>query len=129
MAKKKVAPGLKVNYASYQKARQAVRRLKIKTRDEYVSRYKKDKKLPLHPYRKYAKKGWTDWYNFLGKKRPNFYKTYQQAAQASRRLRFGAKAEYMRSHRRDIRLPSHPDEHYRKRGWRGWYAFLGKKKR
>lgn len=127
-AMKKIALALKVPYTSYYQARQAARGLKIQTLAEYVRVYSRDKKLTIHPYRTYASKGWLDWYDFLGKQRPHYYKAYQQAAQAARRLGFTSSAEYKRQHRRDLQLPSHPDQYYEKKGWRSWNDFLGKKK-
>ena len=127
MTKKKQK--IKISYPTYKQAKQAVKRLKIKAQVDYYRHYKKDKKLPLHPDRTYAKKGWKDWYDFFGKKIPNFYKKYSQAAQSAQRLGFSSQSHYKRSHHRDLRLPSHPDEHYRRKGWTNWYNFLGKSKK
>jgi len=120
---------MKVSYPTYQQAKKAVKRLKIKTLVEYTRRYKKDKKLPLHPYRTYAKKGWKDWYDFLGKKRPNFYKKYSEASRIAKRLGIKSQPSYKRCLRRNPRFPSHPDEYYYKKGWSNWYKFLGKTKK
>ena len=118
-----------LKYATYQQARQAVRRLGIKTLAEYRHKYKKDKKLSLNPHRKFAAKGWKDWYDFLGTLRPNFYSTYKQASQSAQRLRIVSESDYKRRAKNDPRLASHPDEHYKGRGWKGWHDFLGKKKK
>ncbi|MFC1594178.1 integrase repeat-containing protein [Candidatus Omnitrophota bacterium] len=116
-------------YFTLQEAKKAVRRLKIKSQLDFVRRCKKDRRLSTHPYRTYRKKGWIDWYNFLGKKRPNFYKSYKQAQQAVKRLKITSCAAYKKRHALDVRLPSHPDEFYRRKGWKNWYSFFGKKKR
>jgi len=54
-------------YESRDDAAKAAQALMIKSRVEYESRYKEDKRLPMHPQRRY-KDGWPGWPVFLGKK-------------------------------------------------------------
>ena len=128
MGKKKVVRTQASCYSSYNKAKQAVRKLKLKSLSEYKKRYKKDSKLPAHPDRSYKGTGWVDWYIFLGKGRPNFYSSYQKAKKELKKLSFTSSEEYKSRHRKDPRLPSHPDEFYMGKGWIDWYHFLGKKR-
>ena len=116
-------------YSTLKEARKAVKRLKIKTLTEYKKKCRKDKALPYHPDQTYRKKGWVDWYYLLGKKRPNFYKSYKQAQQAVKRMKINCRAEYRRRYDIDFRLPSHPDEYYCGKGWKGWGAFFVSKKK
>ena len=116
-------------YAKYAEAKKAVKRLKIKSQTDYMRRCKRDKRLTTHPHRTYAKKGWVNWYDFFGKAQPNFYKNYKQAEQAARKLKFTSSERYKKYHSKDPRLPSHPDEFYRGKGWCKWRKFFGTEKK
>jgi hypothetical protein len=60
--------GLIRPYKTYKEAKEAVRKLKIKSNKEYRKRYKIDPRLPSTPSKTYENKGWVNWYDFLGKK-------------------------------------------------------------
>ncbi len=124
MAKKKKKTSVKI-YPDYRKAKNAARKLKVKSLAEYAKKYKKDRLLPAHPDRTYQTRGWKNWYDFLGKKKPSFYKTYTQAKKAAKRLKLNSSNKYKtKKFRKDPRLPSHPDEYYAKKGWKSWKKFL-----
>jgi superfamily II DNA or RNA helicase len=54
-------------YTTYFEAKRAVTKLKISTREEYRKdkAYKRDKRLPSSPDKKYKNKGWSSWSSFL----------------------------------------------------------------
>ncbi|MDD5069662.1 MAG: integrase repeat-containing protein [Candidatus Omnitrophica bacterium] len=116
-----------VIYSKYQQAKLAVAKLKILSQVQYKAQYKKDKKLPANPHRVYEGKGWTSWYNFFGKKKPDFYSSYAKAKDAAKRLSISSAGDYKKKYSKDKSLPSHPDDFYSKKGWTSWYHFLGKK--
>ncbi len=119
----------KNKYSTYKKAQQAVQKLGIKTQKEYHIRYKEDPKLPAIPSSKYKDLCWIDWYDFLDIEKPKKkYSTYKKAQQAIQKLGIKTQKEYNKKYKEDLRLPSNPHEHYKNKGWIGWYAFCGKKK-
>ncbi|MFC1754892.1 integrase repeat-containing protein [Thermoproteota archaeon] len=129
MLKKIKGKNVVVLYSNCQKAKKAVKKLKIKTIAQYTKYHRKDKLLPMHPHVVYAKKGWRDWYDFFSKERPNFYKKYKEAKAAVKRLRIATRPSYRKLKSKNPRLPSHPDEYYRGKGWSGWGSFLYTKKK
>ena len=56
-------------YSTYEEAKRATKRLGINSSIEYFARHKEYPKLPYKPNIKYKNKGWTNWYDFLEKKR------------------------------------------------------------
>jgi len=76
----------KKDFHTYPEAQAAIQVLGIKGEPDYQKRYKQDPKLPASPAKFYAKIGWTDWYAFLGNKRPNYYATYAEAQAAAQAL-------------------------------------------
>ncbi|MFC1704119.1 integrase repeat-containing protein [Candidatus Omnitrophota bacterium] len=116
-------------YKTLSEAKKGVKKLKITTLAEFRKKIAGHRRIPYHPDLVYKKKGWVDWYNFFGKKRRNLYKSYKEAERAARKLGAQSRPQYKRLFIRNSRLPSHPDESYRNKGWKGWKAFLGKKKR
>ena len=114
-------------YTTYAEASLAAQRLKVKSKREYNRSYQQDPKLPCAPYQVY-RKGWVDWYDFLGKKRPEeFYITYAEASKAAQRLKLESYLEYSKGYQQDKRLPACPDSIYGE-GWVNWYDFLGTKR-
>ena len=123
-AKKKRIEGARY---TYREAKAAVSRLGINSQTKYDKIYKKDKGLPAHPDRAYKDKGWVNWFDFLGKKKKAYYPKYAQALAVVKRLRIKSANDYKNDYKKDNKLPSHPDEFYAKKGWKGWQNFLGTK--
>jgi CRISPR/Cas system endoribonuclease Cas6 (RAMP superfamily) len=98
----------KKNFHPYAEAQAAVRALSINKQPEYKRRYREDPRLPASPHVTYANTGWTDWYGFLGNKRPEWYATYAEAQAAVRALGIIKQPEYKKRHREDPRLSSTP---------------------
>lgn len=58
----------KKDFVSYKKCCQWARINKIKSQNEYKIS-KRPQNIPYQPYRTYKNSGWTNWYDFLGKKK------------------------------------------------------------
>lgn len=115
-------------YADYAEASRAAQSLKISNGSDYAKRFHEDPKLPRHPSVAYAHKGWTNWYEFLGRIKPDCYPRYSQARAATRALGIKNWSEYMELHKKDPRLPTQPQVVYARTGWKDWYVFLGNRK-
>lgn len=116
-------------YPTYEEARNATRRISINTQQEYHDHYKEDSRLPSAPERTYRNQGWTNWYDFLGKKSPDFYSTYHEAKEAVKKLGIKYPNEYRQRYSEDHKLPSVPDRVYKESGWISWSDFFGRQSR
>lgn len=114
-----------VVYPTYLEAQSAVRALGIKDSKDYSVRFREDPRLPAGPASQYAKKKWTDWYDFLGKEKPSLYENYAEAQAAAATLGAKNASDYRKQRCKDEKLPANPLEFYAAVGWRGWYDFLG----
>ena len=52
-------------YPSYMNARKSVKKLRIKSQEEYLKNHTKDKRLPPNPEIVYMNTGWKDWFHFV----------------------------------------------------------------
>ena len=118
----------KKNFCPYTEAQSAAQALGFNSQTEYKKRYREDPRLPASPHEVYANTGWTDWYDFLGKQRPEWYPTYTEAQAAVQALGIKKQLEYQKRCREDPRLSSTPQKLYAKDGWTDWYDFLGKQR-
>jgi len=111
-------------FHTYSEAKVAVKKLEIKTRQEYTKRYKEDPKLPSSPTLVY-KDSWIGTLDFFSKEKPN-YLTYDEAKKAA--LSIGARhmEEYRKNYKTDPKLPCHPNQLYRD-SWVNWGDFLESK--
>lgn len=112
-------------YTSYEEAQVAVQLLEIKGTQDYRDRFSQDPRLPNQPFDYYKNAGWTDWYNFLGKKKPTLYATYTEAQLAAKTLCIKSMRDYKAHHKLDGKLPANPHTYYAEAGWTDWYDFLG----
>lgn len=113
-------------YTRYAQAQKAAQTLNLKNWTDYRKRYHEDAKLPAQPQVVYANKGWTNWYDFLGNRKPQFYESYALASAAARALGIVTSIEYVQRYQEDPRLPSSPANVYHNNGWSDWYSFLGR---
>lgn len=114
------------SYNDYVDASTAAIRLGIISCSDYLKRRTEDKKLPLHPEKKY-KKSWSGWDCFLGIEKPVKYISMFEATKAVVKLGIGSQSEYFKRYKEDNKLPSSPPYQYPKE-WVNWYIFLNKKK-
>ncbi|HEY5509494.1 MAG TPA: integrase repeat-containing protein [Prolixibacteraceae bacterium] len=112
-------------YRSYIEAKEATKKLGIKSESKYREHYREDARLPSKPDKFYTHKGWIDWYNFFDAKAPNIYPTYNEARIATNKLGIKSLIEYRERFKEDERLPSTPDRTYKKIGWLDWSNFFG----
>lgn len=112
-------------YRNINDAINAVNRLGITSKDEYISRYKEDPMLPSHPYVLYAKCGWTTWAEFTPK--PDVFLSYNEASKVVQKYGITKNVEYKKWYKTIPGMPSHPDQTYLNRGWVNWIVFTGQK--
>jgi superfamily II DNA or RNA helicase len=118
--------GVKKNrYQTWQEASVVAIRLGLKSQDLYYAGYKQDDKLPATPHAFYQ--DFPGYVKFLTGKGKEFYKTWKEAAQAALTLEVKTRAEYVRSYKKDDKLPGYPETFYS--DFPGWDKFLGKKKK
>ncbi|HEJ6043302.1 TPA: hypothetical protein SL824_000578 [Pseudomonas aeruginosa] len=115
-------------YPTYAEAQVAAQALGVKDQSHYLKRYREDPRLSIAPYKIYAGAGWTDWYNFLGEKKPHFYPTYAEAQAVVQAMGIKSQPHYEKYYRENQRLPSQPERFYADVGWTDWYDFLGKER-
>lgn len=112
-------------YESLAEAQEAASKLNIRTREQYNKEYRKDPKLPACPMRVYESKGWTNWPEFFGRVKKEFYSEYLEARAATQKLGITSTLQYQREYRNDTMLPVSPHEYYAGCGWIDWYDYLG----
>jgi len=111
-------------YPTYAEAQAAAKALGIKSRPDYLKRYREDQRLPSTPYALYANAGWKDWYDFLGNARRDWYPTYAEAQAATLALGIKNQSDFRERYREDQRLSSTPHALYANAGWIDWYGFF-----
>ncbi len=111
-----LSPGI---YATLEEASDAVAKLGIKNRLEYVEKHAQDPRLPRFPARCYP--DFPDWDLFLANAR--YYLNWKTAAAAAKKLNIiNSELDYYENAFLDKKLPPHPDKHYR--DFPGWHIFL-----
>ena len=122
-------------YIPFEKARESIRKRKIKTNNEYVKLHQHGhipSNIPRQPHRFYKLQGtWTSWGDFLGTEfvfaRYRSYKSFEEARKIVRKLGLKNLAEYedwWRKNKPDD-LPSNASQAYKNKGWTNWGDFLG----
>lgn len=126
-------------YPTWQEASKVVKKAGIRTRQEYIEKYKEiDERLPsnLNYYVDYP-----GWYIFSGNKfnrgkgpkrrakewREKIYPTWQEASKATIKLGIKNRPDYTVRYRSDKRLPSNPNHIYD--DFPSWSMFFGQKTR
>lgn len=115
-----------IRYSTWQKARDAARKLGMSSWSEYKDRYKEDPGLPSCPEQVY--KDFPGWRKFWGKTELlESYSTWQEAARAVKRLGISSMKDYKIRYRKDPHLRSIPEMEYS--DFPGWAVFLGGQKK
>ena len=109
-------------YSNWQEAAAAAMQLGIDNYPKYKKLYKQDNRLPCKPDQSYA--DFPGWIQFFGRQKKNFYPTWQEAAEAARRLGIKRSIDYYYVYKGDGRLPSNPGKFYS--DFPGFKKFLGK---
>jgi len=113
-------------YKSLKVASVAAQKLSITSSIQYRKRYCEDLMLPATP-KVFYKKEWTDWYEFLSKEKPKFYKSLKAASIAAHRLGIVTSTDYVKLYKGDSKLPLKPNDVYSDE-WVDWYHFLENEK-
>ncbi len=116
-------------YPSYAEAQMAAKALGIKDSKQYLAHFREDARLTSNPSSLYKNIGWSNWYDFLGNKKPYFYATYAEAKAAVYAMGIISIYDYRRRSRSDPKLPTNPLKFYADQGWVDWYHFFGNEKR
>jgi hypothetical protein len=102
--------------------------LEVQTAVEW-KKMTKPKNMPNDPAYAYKKKGWTNWFDFLGKDKDAFNKkefmSYKEAEKWIRENNIKSINQFKNA-RKPYNLPSNPREKYRNKGWMSWMHFFGK---
>ncbi|TSC70833.1 MAG: Phage integrase family protein [Parcubacteria group bacterium Gr01-1014_49] len=116
----------KTKYETLKLAKEAARKLGIRTVDQYRRRHREDPRLPTWDMAPHQP-GWKGWEDLLG---PRWYPTLIQASRAAKQLGIDGSVEYNARYKEDPLLPSAPANTYKQKwragGW-NWHKFLGKK--
>jgi len=123
-----------VNYYSYIDSKKFLKKLNIKSINEYISIYNNGlipKFIPKKPNRYYKNRGWVSWGDFLGN---NFvanqlrvFYTYEEFKNIIKNLNlktFISFKKYLKENKLDKKLPTNPNIVYKKSGWTGWYDVI-----
>jgi hypothetical protein len=122
-------------FYTYEEAKEVVHKLNIKSRTEWKDKYCKrndfNKLLPKDPERKYNKKGWVDWYDFLGINREEYWKkifyTYEEAKKYMHNIGLKSEEEWKEYKKNGLKpefIPSKPRNFYYGE-FKGFMDFLG----
>jgi len=114
----------------FREAKKIVKKLGIKSSMQYKE-YFKLKKLPkemsAEPARTYKNKGWTNWFEFLGKKVINYF-SYEEAKKIAQKLGIKTSVQYLQYYRLNKLpegMPMSPHNSFKDKGWTYWNYFLG----
>ncbi len=129
----------KLDYRTFFEARQWARQSGITKQPEWITRWKAGKiprDIPLTPPSVYERKGWIDWGDFLGFRRPATRKDildYHSARTFVATLGLKSGSEWRNYARNGLPgkpplpsdIPRNPQHTYPKRGWINWAHWLG----
>jgi len=122
-------------YISFEEAREFVRKLGIKTNNEYVKLHQQGRiprYIPRQPHRFYKKQGsWTSWGDFLATgfvfAKYRQFKPFEEAKEFVRKLGLKSLSDYNNwwKKNRPKDLPANANTVYTDMGWTSWGDFLG----
>ena len=124
----------KLNFYEFKKARNIIRKMKIKTISEYKIKHKNKEltNFPLKPFRTYKDLGWIDWSDFLGieiiANQNKKYFTLLKIKKMIKHKNFKNKNEYIKyvkENNLSNEMPLAPNIVFK--NFNGWDDFLGKK--
>ena len=126
----------KGGWLSFEKAKEFVRKLDLKSREDWDTYCKSGKKpddIPTQVYLIYKGKGWNGIGDFLGTGRvanqDREYRSFEEARKFTARLGLknkGEWADYVKLGKHPNDIPRDPPNIYKKQGtWKGWGDFLG----
>jgi len=120
-------------YLPFDKARNFVKNLKLKNKQEWIEYYRsgnKPENIPSIPERTYNKK-WIGYWDWLGIKKPITKEDYLPFDKA-RKIIHGFKikghddwSSFLKSGKKPNNIPSVPERIYKNDGWKGWGDWVG----
>ena len=124
----------KKKFKSFEEARNFVRQLAMRSKNEYKDWAKSDRKpdtIPSNPRQTYHEE-WLGWGDWLGTGTiasfDKEFKAFDEARQNVRTLNLLTRKEYrnwINSEERCGDIPSNPDIYYKNKGWLNWQDWLG----
>ena len=130
-----------IKWMPYEEAKKFTHNLKLKSgkewyqycKGEFTNITKKPENLPTGVERTYKGKGWSSWYDFLGKENTYNKISFNKAKNIVRKLNIKKVTEYFKYYDkynlRQKGIPKQPHTAYKNTGWTNWYDFLGKQKK
>jgi superfamily II DNA or RNA helicase len=120
-------------YWTFKEARSFVRRLGLKSVDEWYEYCRSGKKpadIPNSPDHLYAEAGWAGYGDWLGTGRiaSGQHRSFKKARAFARSLGLKGKKEwrdYIKSGKKPEDIPANPNQTYANDGWTGWGDWLG----
>lgn len=139
-----MAKGRKIDYRSFEDARDFARALGLRNKDEWTRYAKgeleghepKPKDIPSRVDKIYKGKGWSGFDDFLSTKKAKeirkSYRSFEQARNFARALRLGREDNwklYVEGKMSDreklpVDVPANPDDFYKDKGWVSWSDWL-----
>ena len=124
----------KVEFMTFEEAREKVRALGLKNYNEWYSWSKnyRPHNIPSNPHNIYKNKGWISFHDFIGVK-VGFngdYLPFEETREFVRSLDLKSKIEWdnwVKSGNRPHNIPANPYSCYKNKGWISWADFLGAK--
>jgi superfamily II DNA or RNA helicase len=121
-------------YLPFQQAREFVRNLGLKDREEWKKWTKSDEypdNMPVNPPGTYKDKGWVGWDDWLGtqhRNRKREFRAYKEAHVFVLSLGLqnqGQWRKWIKSEKCPYNIPTTPDRVYKGKGWINWSDWLG----
>ena len=122
-------------FRSFEDARESVHSLNLLSRtywEQYSKSGKKPLDIPVSPQSVYKNKGWKSWGDWLGTgniaKQLRIYRSFDDARTFARTLNLRNHTEWEKlsiNGQLPKDIPSHPQTHYKKKGWKSWGDWLG----
>lgn len=125
----------RLEYRSYEEAREFVRKLGLKSQKEWKIWAKSDQRpddIPLTPHSVYQNRGWFGIEDWLGTgqppKRNRQFRSFIEAREFAQSLRLQGQTDWqkwIKSGKRPSDIPSNPARVYQDSGWKNWGDWLG----
>ena len=113
-----------IRYLSFEKTRKYARDLGIKTFSDWI-KIKHPNNIYKRPEITFKNKGWTNWYDFLGKNKN--YLSFEETRNYAKTLNLKSGKEWIKWHDKyePKNIYKHPNISFKNKGWINWNDFLG----
>ena len=125
----------KFNWMPFEEARELVRKLKIKSQNEFWDKHKAGLipiNIPFSPYNIYKNSGWISYPDFLGYE--SLFRellSYEESKKIVQKLELKSSTDWNKLDKSTIQsnIPKRPNSYYKDKGWVSWADWLGFKGR